>query len=344
MGITARHRSYALTVAVLLATAAILTGCPPPDNESSEETGLTAASQDLFGYIPDDDYCVLSFIDVNKFTDSEFGRRIIEFSPTYNVWNEKLGVGIDAVERLAIAAKYESEPSGPEEAIILMWGKPDEEWIFNRLGRKREYFKQEEVEGVKLYTLEDFGFVLLNKNVLAIGTPKILRESLRLARGKGRSLAEGKGLDKFAGYLHQDDSFWLTIDKINRIIKPLSERESLLKGFVTLRSGILAVAFDKDALFRVQATCSSDEDASQIASSLMTLVGMLNFVIKNADFDDLPEAIEPQDLRRNLVAMLDSVNVNSSGAIVTFTFTAPNEIIDYLARVTKTIVSMEETN
>jgi len=343
-GLPVRHRKLAALLAVSLAILLVLTGCPPPESENPAESGLTAESQSLFGFIPDDDYCILSYIDLEKFIDSEFGRRIIEFSPTYNVWNEKLGVGMDAVERLAIAAKYTEGSKTDGEAIILMWGQPDEEWIFNRLGRKREFFKKEEVEGAKLYTLEDFAFVLLNKKLLAIGTPKILRESLRLAKGKGRSLAEGKGLSKFQEYLRHGDSFWLAIDQIDRIIKPLAERESLLKGFVTLRSGLLAVAFEKDALFRVQVTCSSEEDASQIASSLMTLIGLLNFFIKNADFDDLPEALEPQDLRRNLVSMLDSVNVENSGALVNFNFKVPNEIIDYLAQVTKSIVDKKNTD
>jgi hypothetical protein len=74
----------------------------------------------------------------------------------------------------------------------------------------------------------------------------------------------------------------------------------------------------------------------------MTLVGMLNLVIKNADFDDLPQEIEPRELRRNLVAMLESISVASEGTLVTFTFTAPQKIIDYLARVAKEIVTEDD--
>jgi hypothetical protein len=337
-------RLAAFPVAALIAAAVlVLSACPPQtEKQAGQEKGPTKESLELFSFIPDGDYNLLCFLDIDKISGSAFGQRIIEFSPAYNVWNQKLGVGMEKINRIAIAAKYIEDSKRPAEAIVLMWGIPNEEWIFEKLGRKREYFKKEEVEGTSLYTLEDFAFALLDKKLLAIGTPEIIRDSLRLARGKGKSLTSGGRLSKYEKYLRQEDSFWLTIDGIDKIISPLAERETILKGFSTLRSGVLAASFKKDVDFRVQVTCASEEDASQIASSLMTLVGMLNLVIKNADFDDLPQEIEPRELRRNLVAMLESISVASEGTLVTFTFTAPQKILDYLARVAKEIVTEDD--
>jgi hypothetical protein len=340
------HRWAPLFVAVVAVAAVVVLGaCTPPESSNTVSTkGLTKASRDLFSFIPDADYNVLCYIDLDKFSGSEFGRRIIEFNPAYNVWTEKLGVGMDRISRVAIAAKLGKDTNKPGEAIVLMWGDPDQEWIFNELGRKREYFKREELEGSSIFTLEDFSFTLLSQKLLAIGTPEIIRESLRLARGKGSALTAGKELNKFTGYLEQEDALWLAIDGIDRIIKPVAEKEEILKGFTTLRSGILAISFKKDASFRVQVTCSSEDDASQIASSLVTLVGMLNLVIKNADFTDLPQELEPKELRSNLISMLQSIQVESSGTLVTFTFTAPQQIIEYLARITKKIVSVNDAS
>jgi hypothetical protein len=335
-------RRCRLPAFILLAAASALllsAACPP--KEAGTKAGLSPESQHLFSYIPDSEYTIIGFIDLEDFADSEFGIRLMELSPPVALWDKKLGVNLDKFERIALAARFDEDLSQEPEVLVLMSGDLDEEWVMNELGRKSEYFKKDRLYGVNVYAVEEFGFAVPEDGLVAIGTPGLVRESIGLKGRGGKSLAGGDGLENVVGNLKQSDTFWINVEGINRFLEPVAEREGLLKGFTTIRSGFAAVAFDRNADFRFLITCSSQEDADKMASGFRAIIGVLNFLISNADFDDLPEELDAESLRDNLISLLDSVEVDHQDTQIVVTFTASQRIIDFLADVTKSIIASE---
>jgi len=341
MGIVRHNQRVASAVALSVVFLLVSVACPPR-NGVEDESGLSQQARELFAGIPDGDYFLIGYLDLQKFADSDFGSRIVEFYSIYDIWKNKLGVGVDKVDRIAFAVRLGNELTENGDVIMLMSGSLDEDYVLAQLDRKIDYFKKEEFAGIDLYTVEEFGFASIRKGLVAIGTPDLLRSAVELAAGRGKALKLSRRMSAFEEFLRRNDSFWIGINDIDKIISRLAQREAILKGFTTLQSGFLAVAFDEDAEFRVNVVCKNEEDAAQIASSLTTLVGMLNFLIKNADFEDIPTDLEPESLREHLTSMLDSIDVSSSDNLVNIRFVAPQEIIDYLAMVTKEIVTAEE--
>ena len=315
-----------------------LSACPPTGGNGGK-VGLSITTKSLFGNIPDGDYQLVGFLDFTKFVDSEFGRKIIEFSPTALIWDEKLGLGYDEAKMAVFVARFGEDLSTEGEVLMVVAGDLSEDDIISRLDTKAEYFQKEELEGVNFYTLQEFSFAVPTEGLIAFGSPELVRSAIKLSKGKGKALGKKGVLSKFKEDMRQDDSFWVGIDQIDKILVPLSSRETLLKGFTTLQSGFLAISFDEDAKFRGLVSCEDEESAAKIASSLGTLVGMLSFLIKQAEFEDLPAEVDADRLRGYLVSMLDSIDIRSEGKNILVNFTAASDIVDYLAEVTKVIVT-----
>ena len=337
--INGRTRGGWKAVALACAIPLLLTACTPP---VGEKAGLSRDAAELFRNIPDGDYLMLGYIDFTNFVGSEFGQKVIEFSPSGSLWDEKLGIGYDQVDRAVFAMRFQGDFSTESSEVIMILSSPlSEEDILTRLDTKADYFEKEDLEGTSFYKLQDFGFAQPRDGLIAIGTPDLVRSAVRLAKGEGKAHGVKGILRRFKEDLRQDDSFWVGIDGINKFLIPISQRETLLKGFTTLKSGFLAVSFDEDAKFRGLVTCEDEESAAKIASSLSTLVGMLNFLIKQAEFSDLPPEVDADRLRNYLVTMLDTVDIRSRGNDIVINFTAASDIIDFLAEVTKEIVTVD---
>ena len=331
-----------MAAALACALPILLAACTPPVGDG-DKAGLSRDASDLFRSIPDGDYLVVGYIDFTNFVDSEFGRKVIEFSPSGNLWDEKLGIGYAQVDRAVFAMHFSGEDfsTGAGELIMIMSSPLSEEEILAKLDTKAEYFEKEDLDGTSLYKLQDFSFAQPCEGLIAIGAPELVRSAVYLARGEGKALGEKGVLRRFKDNLRQDDSFWVGIEGINKFLIPISQRETLLQGFTTLQNGFIAISFNKDAKFRGLVTCEDDESAAKIASSLSTLVGMLNFLIKQAEFNDLPPEVDVERLRNYLVTMLDTVDIQSRDNDIVINFTAASDIIDFLAEVTKEIVTVD---
>ena len=328
-------------IAALVGAALVLAVAVSCDQADRSDAGPGEQSQSLLVWIPDGEYRFLGFADFEGIAHSGFGRRIAGFNRHIELWDSKLAIGVERFHTLAWAVAFPEDLDGEFETLAILEGELTEEEVLRLIGEKRRYFELEEVGDANLYfSGSDFGFAFIDENIVALGTTEMVRRSIAFRSSGGTSVLDGEGMRPFRPFLVATDDFWLGIDGIDSMIEPLVEEYPLLQTFVTLRVGYIGVDAADDVTLRVKALCSSAEDALNIARGLRAIVGLLNMLIQSEDISRSVDSIgDVETLKRHLVRMLDSVEIEQDETEISIVLTIPGEITDYFLDLTREIVS-----
>ncbi len=336
-----RRRNGGSRVAALVGAALVLAVVVSCDQAGQSDAGPGKQSQSLLVWIPDGEYRFLGFADLEGIARSGFGRRVASFNRHIKLWDSKLGIGIERFHTLAWAVAFPEDLDGEFETLAILDGEVTEEEVLRLIGEKRRYFELEEVGDANLYfSGSDFGFAFIDENIVALGTTEMVRNSLAFHSGGGTSVLDGEGIRPFRPFLVATDDFWLGIDGIESMIGPLVDEYPLLQTFLTLRVGYIGVDAADDVTLRVKALCSSAEDALNIARGLRAIVGLLNMLIQSEDISRSVDSTgDVETLKRHLIQMLDSVQVEQDEMEISIVLIIPGDIADYFVDITREIVS-----
>ena len=330
-----------LTLLVLALCHFALASC----GNGQDERGLSPWATELLERIPDGDYSMLGYADIEAFAESDFGKLLLKFFPTYEEWSEKLGFKIEDLGRLAFAA-YPPESEGEYGAVLMILiGDVSEENVLNLPAFKELQFELNEQGEYRVYTAkEDFGFCFVDTETLFLGSKELLYKALELEGGKGESLADGEGLAEFNKFFLKSDDFLVAVTGIDRIIRRLSDKYPYLKRFETFKAGVVGVEVDRDAGLRIVATCDKVRNAERIANGLQGLVGLLTWMAENEPYTNVDQdlvKVDIDELRRLVVQMLESVEAVNEEEDVIIRVVIPYDIINFITSVTHEVVYSE---
>lgn len=307
-----------------------------------KKTGPSPWAPALMERIPDGNYSMLGYGDLESFLESEFGSLLLEFFPSIEGWTNRIGIKTDSIERLAFAA-YPPKPGEQHGAVIMVVeGTMTEDKVLNLPGLQEVEFEKQQVSDYTIYSAEgDFSMCFPDESTMILGSTALVRKSLALEEGEGDSLADGRGLENFRRYLRQADDFVVVITDLDRIITNLSSANTLLKRFEIFQAGVVGMDVEQDLKLRIMATCDTDENAKRVASGFQGLVGILIMLVEKQEFTQFEFErvnVDGEVLRGLIIEMLESVDARSIDEEVIVTAVIPQEIIDLIAAYTHRVV------
>lgn len=317
-----------------------LVACPQPDSPPIE-TNSVEEIEHLFDMMPDGDYFLAGHLDLERFAASELGSKWIEFSDYLSDWQGKFGININLFKKVALLVAYPQEPALEPPAIFLLEGDIDKDALFDLLGEKGKYFKPEPFQGKTIYVLKDvYGFAFVKSNLVAFGSPDLVRRCVLVAAGRGKSLMKGSGFKPFSRFINSTDQIWLGINGVDRLLGSLSSKHSILKNFVTLTAGYIGISVEKDIMVHSIAQCSDEEDAREIADGLRHVIGITRLLIKTKEFDDIPLPMDAEEFKRSLLEMVSSFRVERTGGDIYINLTIPESILNQVMDITKEVLAV----
>jgi hypothetical protein len=338
-------RSLALFTA--LALALVILNSIACDDEESSQQGLSTWAFELFERIPDGNYSMLGYANLEAFVNSDFGQLLLQFFPSYQDWSKRLGIKFENLERLAFVAYPPSKEEKYGAILMVLVGDVEEQAILDLPGVRDIQFELQELNGNRVYSMQEgLSFCVPEKGFMVFGSTRLVNSTLMMDSEDTETLAEGEGIEPFEDYFLKTDDFLVAIDGIDLIIESLREEYSLLSRFSLFKSGVVGVDVDKDARLRIQAVCDSPQNAERIASGIQGVVGLLSVLVENEPLSYSAESnfvkLDIQKLRDLIIMMLESVEAVSADEEVVIKATIPYDLIDYIATVTKEIVSSSE--
>jgi hypothetical protein len=312
-------------------------------DDAVDEKGLSPLAKALMRQIPDGEYSMLGYADLEAFAQSKFGRLLLQFFPSYEDWSKKLGLRVEDLGRLAFAAYAPKSGEQYGTVLLILNGNFSERTVLNFPGVKDLSIKTGKIGDYQVYHLEGgFSFCLPEQGVLFLGSTPMVESALRLNDGEGKALVDGDGLEGFRKFFRTADDFMVAVNGIDRIIDGLEENYPLLQRFEILKAGVVGVDLEEDAHLRIVATCDTAKNAERIANAFQGLVGLLTLIVEGENFSNVSTDIvdiDMDELRGLLVRMLESVEAVSDEEEVTIRASIPRDLIDYIASTTQQVVS-----
>lgn len=334
--------------ALVIAAMPLFAGsCDVRDTEVDKSAKRVEETSSLFKFIPDGKYLSLGFTDIESILGNEWVKRLINLNPDIRIWDEKLGVRIEGFHKIAIALM---PPSGDDEdptALIIMLSDLPEKGILDLLGEKRTYFNKLKVGDKTQYVSgENFSFGFLQENIVALGSPDLVRKAIEMSEGKGSSLLSGKNLKDFERYLGSDDDFWLGISNLSHWIEQIAYRAPIVKNFGKIDFIYFGFKATEGLKSRVIMDCISEKAAGKIARGLSTMVGLMSTLM---DFDnsitlseDELASISVEEMKSLIEDFLKNIDINSKGKQVSINVEMPKKMIDFLIDSMKKVLELEQ--
>lgn len=323
---------------VFVASAAVLVtagSCDVRENATDNSKKRAEVTAGLFKYIPDEQYFSLGFTDIDSILGNDWVQQLMSLSPDIKIWDTKLGIGIDRFHKIAMAIMPPSSEEKEPSALIIMSSDISEEAILEILGDKSTYFKKLHVGGYTQYVSgENFSFGFLKDGIVALGTPDLVKKSIELREGKGRSLMEGKYLAGFERYLGSDDDFWFGLGDISKMIEGISDRAPIVKNFSKIEFVYLGFKASEGIRTRVIMDCTTEKDAGKIARGLSSLIGLMSTLMDFEGSVTLSEdelvGISAEELKALIEEFFDNIEIDSRGKQVIINVDVPQDMIDFL--------------
>jgi hypothetical protein len=303
-------------------------------------------TRSLFDFFPDQNFATIGFTNVVNMVNNPWARELFEMYPALRVWDSNLGVGIDRFDSFAIA--FNEITGGDPEVLIIMKSDLNEEEILGLIGEKKQFFDEEFVGKRIQYTSgEDFSFGIINDELVALGSPSLVLESLKVANGEIKPLTSGDNLVRFEPYFAKQDDFWMAARDFDRLLKMEDAPTFIPRGFKTIDF----VYFGFSAKDGVATQFIGEAEDADSAGKLARSLGMIKGIVKGlsqgiiqfreeADYSGLTS----EELRQMFEEFVDNIDITHHERQVIIRFTFPDQLLDFFLELAKQTLDKEQMN
>lgn len=329
-------KKLAQALFVCLLAGVMLVGCDQAAEMGSQIQQRVQATTDLFQYVPDSQYLTLGYTDVQNLVNNPWAQELFELYPALRVWDENLGVSINRFDNFAFSMSLDENrrPQG----LVIMRSDLDEEEILALIGEKKRFFDKEKVgKRIQYISGEEFSFGIINDQIVALGSPSLVRKSLRAANGEIKNLGKSKNIERFKPYFEKNDDFWISIQNLGQYIN-YEGIEFVPRGLLTIDFVYFGLSTSNGISGQFIGEAEDADGAGKIARSLAMIKGITKQLSKGilqytdeADTSGIP----PKELKQMFEAFVDNIDITSEGKQVVIRFEFPDRLLDFFLEVSQ---------
>jgi hypothetical protein len=322
-----------VTVTWLAILLAMLFLCACEEKEISEDEAQAEVVTDLMNFMPDQDYLAMGYLDLQSVLNSRWGVELLEMFPSLEVWDKKLGAGVNDFHQMLFAAELKDNDFDVDpNMLIILRSELSEKQLIELISEKESYFEQKEVAGYKQFISgSDFSFSILGRGVVALGTPESVEKTILVTAGKEKSFAEGERKAIFDDYLASRDNFWLGLPGLPRIMDQVAKEAPFLKNWKSTDFLYFGINVDDSISSRMMVHCDSEEIAGKFARSLSSFAGMLGVLINSANVSDMELeglGFDAEEIKDAATQILDELDIHNQKENVVIKLEVPEDLID----------------